>query len=77
MNDKELLLELLAAEHEDDALSTLKKRNLFDPTNAKRWVALGNMANNQSVVHAQQSTLPVGSANRSPAKASPARGSDR
>jgi len=54
MNDKELLLELLAAEHENDAIWASQKRGLF--TESKRWVALGNMANNQSVVHNQQST---------------------
>jgi hypothetical protein len=54
MNDKELLLELLAAEHENDAIWALQKRGLF--AESKRWVALGGMANNQSVVHAQQSS---------------------
>jgi hypothetical protein len=56
MNDKELLLELLASEHEEDAIAALAKRGLLDAANANRWVALGNMPNNQSVVHAQQST---------------------
>lgn len=56
MNDKELLLELLASEHEDDAIRALAKRGLFEATNTKRWVALGKMPNNQSVVQAQQST---------------------
>lgn len=56
MQDKELLLELLTADQERDAVWALETRNLFDAANAKRWVALGNMANNQSVVHAQQST---------------------
>jgi hypothetical protein len=54
MNDKELLLELLAADHENDAIYALQSRGLF--ADSKRWVALGNMANNQSVVHNQQST---------------------
>src|SRR5258708_5426584 len=53
MNDKELLLELLAAENEQDALAALERRKLL--TDASRWRALGNMPNNQSVVHAQQS----------------------
>lgn len=56
MQDKELLLALLECEYEDDVIGTLNKLGLFEPKNAKRWVALGNMANNQSVVHAQQST---------------------
>ena len=56
MIDKQLLLELLEAEFEDDAIALLLKRGLFEETNSKRWVALGNMPNNQSVVHAQQST---------------------
>ena len=56
MNDKQLLLELLEAEYEDDAIGLLSKRGLFSEANSKRWVALGNMPNNQSVVHAQQST---------------------
>jgi hypothetical protein len=56
MQDKELLLALLECEYEDDAIATLNKLGLFEPKNGKRWVALGNMANNQSVVHAQQST---------------------
>jgi hypothetical protein len=56
LNDKELLLELVAADHEDDAIAVLSKRGLFDEANAKRWIPLGNMPNNQSIVHAQQST---------------------
>lgn len=55
MLDKKLLLELLEAEYEDDVIALLLKRGLFDETNSKRWIALGNMPNNQSVVHAQQS----------------------
>lgn len=54
MQDKELLLELLAADEETDAIWALQKRGLF--ADSKRWIALGNMANNQSVVHNQQST---------------------
>lgn len=56
MIDKQLLLELLEAEYEDDAIALLSKRGLFEDANSKRWVALGNMPNNQSVVHAQQSS---------------------
>jgi hypothetical protein len=56
MNDKELLGELLSAEYEEEAIAALAKRGLLDPSKSKRWVALGNMPNNQSVVHAQQST---------------------
>jgi hypothetical protein len=56
MQDKELLLALLGCDYEDDAIATLSKRGLFDEKNAKRWVSLGNMPNNQSIVHAQQST---------------------
>lgn len=54
MLDTELLLELLDSESEEDALKTLDIRGLLDDTG--RWRALGNMANNQSVVHNQQST---------------------
>lgn len=56
MIDEELLQDLLEAEYEDDAIALLLKRGLFEETNSKRWVALGNMPNNQSVVHAQQSS---------------------
>lgn len=56
MNDKQLLLELLDAEYEDDVVALLLKRGLFDEANSKRWIAIGNMPNNQSVVHAQQSS---------------------
>ena len=56
MIDKQLLLELLEAEYEDDAIALLSKRSLFEEANSKRWIALGNMPNNQSVVHNQQST---------------------
>ena len=55
MIDKQLLLELLEAEYEDDAIGLLSKRGLFEEANRERWVALGKMPNNQSVVHAQQS----------------------
>lgn len=56
MRDDALLQELLAADYEDEAIAALLKRALFEEANSKRWVALGNMPNNQSVVHAQQST---------------------
>lgn len=54
MQDEKLLQELLAAEYENDAIWALQSRGLFG--DAKRWIALGNMANNQSVVLNQQST---------------------
>lgn len=53
MEDKALLVEILAAETEEAVVAALKKRGLMD--DSKRWKALGNMPNNQSVVHAQQS----------------------
>lgn len=56
MRDKELLLALLECEYEDDAISVLLQRKLFEEANANRWVPLGKMPNNQSVVHAQQSS---------------------
>src|SRR5947209_20544513 len=56
MQDKELLQTFLECDFEDDAVSTLTTLGLFEEKNAKRWIALGNMPNNQSVVHAQQST---------------------
>ncbi len=52
-SDKELLLELLTAESEIAAIEALEKRRLL--SDMTRWRALGNMPNNQSVVHAQQS----------------------
>jgi hypothetical protein len=54
MQDKQLLMDLLAAETEEAALAALTKRGLLD--NPSRWKAVGNMPNNQSVVHNQQST---------------------
>jgi hypothetical protein len=54
MRDKQLLLELLSAETEADALAALTRRGLLN--DASRWRALGDMPNNQSVVHAQQSS---------------------
>ena len=56
MQDKNLLLALLECEFEDDAIATLTQLGTFQEENATRWVALGKMPNNQSVVHAQQST---------------------
>jgi hypothetical protein len=54
MRDDKLLQELLAAEEEEAALHALIKRGLLN--DSSRWRALGNMPNNQSVVHAQQSS---------------------
>src|SRR5215467_9075273 len=56
MQDKKLLLELLACECEDEAMLVLNKHGLFEGKNDKRWIPLGKMPNNQSVVHAQQSS---------------------
>lgn len=54
MRDEQLLHELLNAENETSVLESLKKRGLLsDPI---RWEYLGNMPNNQSIVHNQQST---------------------
>jgi hypothetical protein len=53
MNDKDLLLELLAAESEDAALDILNKHGLLEKES--RWVPLGGMRNNESIVLAQQS----------------------
>lgn len=53
MQDIQLLDELLSSESEQEAIAVLNERGLLaDPS---RWKALGNMPNNQSVVHAQQS----------------------
>src|SRR5688572_22204594 len=57
MQDRKLLLELLDAETELMMLGVLQTRGILD--DAVRWKALGNMPNNQSVVHAQQSTAPA------------------
>jgi hypothetical protein len=54
MQDKKLLLGLLECESEDDAILVLHRHGLLE--NDKRWVPLGKMPNNQSVVHAQQSS---------------------
>src|SRR5262245_62091210 len=56
MQDKELLLSLLECDYEIEAVAILHKHGLFDEKNANRWVPLGKMPNNQSVVHAQQSS---------------------
>jgi hypothetical protein len=56
MQHKKLLLELLECEFEDDAIVVLHKHGLFEEKNGKRWIPLGKMPNNQSVVHAQQSS---------------------
>jgi hypothetical protein len=50
----QLLLELLASETEADAITALKQRGLLE--DSKRWRSLGDMPNNQSIVHNQQST---------------------
>jgi hypothetical protein len=54
MRDEALLKELLAAESEDDAIAAVDRRRLLE--SADRWKFLGNMPNNQSIVHGQQST---------------------
>jgi hypothetical protein len=54
MRDRELLIELLAADTEEAVLAALNKRGLMGKR--ERWRYLGNMPNNQSIVHAQQST---------------------
>jgi hypothetical protein len=54
MRDEGLLSELLAAEDESSALTALEKRGLLKAND--RWVYLGSMPNNQSIVHNQQST---------------------
>src|ERR1700675_1910784 len=54
MRDEKLLQELLEAENEATVLAVLEKRGLLNDT--KRWHYLGNMPNNQSIVHNQQSS---------------------
>src|SRR5258708_287596 len=54
MKDEQLLQELLGAENEASVLAALNKRELLKDT--KRWRYLGNMPNNQSIVHNQQSS---------------------
>src|SRR5882672_2591853 len=56
MQDKELLLELLECEYADDAGAVLSKRGLFGEKQASRWVPVGKMRNNQSIVQAQMSS---------------------
>jgi hypothetical protein len=56
MQDRDLLLELLECEYADDAVGVLVRRGLFDETQANRWVPIGKMRNNQSVVQAQMSS---------------------
>lgn len=54
MRDIALLIELLEAEDEASAIAALEKRDLLKTPD--RWRYLGNMPNNQSIVHGQQST---------------------
>src|SRR5579872_684545 len=54
MRDEKLLQELLEAENEATVLAVLDKRGLLKDMN--RWRYLGNMPNNQSIVHNQQSS---------------------
>ncbi|MEW6767024.1 MAG: hypothetical protein AB1342_03240 [Pseudomonadota bacterium] len=54
MRDEKLLKELLDAEDEGAVLTALNARGLLN--RPLRWKYLGNMPNNQSIVHAQQST---------------------
>src|SRR6202795_2786685 len=54
MRDEKLLQELLEAENEAAVLAVLEKRGLLNDT--KRWHYLGNMPNNQLIVHNQQSS---------------------
>jgi hypothetical protein len=53
MQDKNLLNELLSAEDEATAAALLESRDLLHTPS--RWRYLGNMPNNQSIVHTQQS----------------------
>jgi len=57
VKDKQLLTELLAAETEEAALEILNKNGLLK--DEKRWRYLGDMPNNQSIVHNQQTTAAV------------------
>lgn len=54
MRDEKLLQELLNAENEVAVLAALNQRGLLKDTT--RWRYLGNMPNNQSIVHNQQSS---------------------
>lgn len=54
MRDNQLLLDLLAAESEDAVLAVLRERKLLE--DPKRWVYVGDLPNNQSVILNQQSS---------------------
>lgn len=54
MRDDALLHDLLEAEDEETVVAALTARGLLAASN--RWRYLGNMPNNQSIVHGQQST---------------------
>lgn len=54
MRDDSLLTELLSAENETEVVAALDKRKLLNSPD--RWRYLGEMPNNQSIVHAQQSS---------------------
>jgi hypothetical protein len=54
MRNEQLLKELLAAEEEPAVVAALSSRGLLKDNDA--WRYLGNMPNNQSVVHGQQSS---------------------
>jgi hypothetical protein len=54
MQAKALLMKLLEAESEEEVISALNSEGLLQAND--RWRYLGNMPNNQSVVHGQQST---------------------
>jgi hypothetical protein len=57
MRDIELLNGLLAAETEEAVIKVLEAKGLsLAKPDPKRWPYLGGMPNNQSIVHAQQST---------------------
>jgi hypothetical protein len=66
MNDKELLLELLAAEDEEAALAALSKRGLL--SNESRWRAVGGVANNEAVILNQQSNAAASLGCRAPVR---------
>ena len=53
MKDEKLLKKLLAAESEDEVAAVLEEQGLMPED---RWRYLGDTPNNQSIVHAQQST---------------------
>src|SRR5579884_2840567 len=57
MRDEKLLMELLEAETEEQALDVLERRGLFkSDAFKKRWRYLGGRSNNQAVVLNQQSS---------------------